>query len=77
MTDTFLTPDEIRAITKRVVHKSQAKELLALKLKFRTRSNGTHVVLRSHVIAELGGVPDIDDAVSKQEPNWLGMSSAT
>jgi len=71
---TFLSQDEIKALTKRVVYKSQAKQLNSLRLTYRTRADGTHVVLRSHVEKELGGVPTNES--HNEEPNWNGLDVA-
>jgi hypothetical protein len=56
MSSICLTREEIIDITKRVRSDAQKKELNALGIKFGTRSDGSIMVLRSHVDKEYDGL---------------------
>lgn len=55
MSSTFLSSDEIREMTGRVRHKSQALVLAALGIEHKVRPDGRMLVLRAHVVQSLGG----------------------
>jgi len=50
----LLTPEELRKLTNRQRRPSQAKELRAMGIEFRTRTDGSLVVLRATVEIALG-----------------------
>ncbi|WP_224785387.1 DUF4224 domain-containing protein [Pandoraea pnomenusa] len=54
VTSIFLTRDEIRVMTGRVRHKSQALVLSALGIEHKVRPDGSLLVLRAHVEQSLG-----------------------
>lgn len=66
----FLCEEEIRALTRRIQHKAQAKMLRSLGITFKTRADGTLLVLRSHVETELGGTVRSVGKSKDFQPNW-------
>lgn len=71
----FLTEEEIKDLTQRVQHQAQAKMLNALGLTHKVRSDGSLLVLRSHVEKELGGAPAARSKAKVVEPNWDGVNA--
>ena len=72
---TFLSRDEIKELTERTVFKSQVEQLQKLGITYRTRSDGTPVVLRSHLEQEFGGMPGTKES-HNEEPEWDGLNVA-
>lgn len=67
----FLTPEEIREATDRVQHQAQAKALRSLGIIFKIRADGSLLVLRAHIEAQLGGSPTAGASKVKEFiPNW-------
>jgi hypothetical protein len=67
----FLTEDEIRAASGRAQRHAQQKALTAMGIIFKLRADGSLLVLRSHIEAQLGGAPPAADRKKKEFiPNW-------
>lgn len=66
----FLTADEIKELTKRTQYRAQAQMLNHLGITHKVRSDGTLLVLRSHVEKEMGGISDAKTKVREFQPNW-------
>jgi hypothetical protein len=60
----FLSPDELVALTRRRRSDAQARELVAMGIPYRARTDGTLAVLRAAVDAILG-VPDQSQRVAR------------
>lgn len=66
----FLNEEEVREMTGRVQRNAQAKMLRSLGIIFKTRADGTLLVLREHVEKELGGKVDAKRKAKDFQPNW-------
>ena len=67
----FLTGEEIRAASGRAQRQAQQKALTAMGIIFKVRADGSLLVLRSHIEAQLGGAPPIAERKKKEFiPNW-------
>jgi hypothetical protein len=66
----FLSEEQIREMTGRVQHNAQAKMLRSLGIIFKTRADGTILVLRDHVEKELGGKIETKRKPKEFQPNW-------
>jgi hypothetical protein len=66
----FLTRDELREMTGKQQYRSQAKVLNAMGITHKIRPDGTLLVLRSHVIEQLGGRAALKKAEPEFVPNW-------
>jgi hypothetical protein len=72
----FLDSSEVKELTCRVQHASQAKVLRSMGIEHRARPDGTIAVLRSHVEQALGGAPAASRRKAPAEPNWGAMHAA-
>lgn len=70
----FLSEEEIREMTQRIKRGAQAKMLRSLGIVFKTRADGTLLVLRSHVEKEMGAAPT-GKAKKEFQPNWSGLNA--
>lgn len=72
MTDPFLTEAELYKLTKKQRPSAQARALRFMGIEHRPRADGSIVVLRSHVEAELGGKPGTRTAeVAGPDLSWM------
>lgn len=77
MSSMFLDADEIRDLTGRVKNSAQAKALRSLGFTFKVRSDGSLLVLRSHVEQQLGGGQHVTRLRTKEfVPNWEAAVNA-
>lgn len=67
------TEDEIKRITKKIHHSSQAKVLNFMGIKYTARPDGSLVVSTKHVEHLLGEV--YDSKPKSVEPNWSGLNA--
>ena len=66
----FLTPDEIRELTGRRRRDAQLVQLRHLGIEHKVRADGSLVVLRAHVEAQLGGAPMPQRLAQNAELDW-------
>jgi hypothetical protein len=71
----FLTRDELREMTGRQQYRTQAKVLSAMGITYKIRPDGTLLVLREHVIEQLGGRAALKKAERRVEPNFAALES--
>jgi hypothetical protein len=76
VTTMFLDNDEIRELTGRIQFRAQAKMLRVLGLTHKIRSDGSLLVLRSHVEQQLGGHPGGRQKPADFTPNWEAATNA-
>lgn len=77
MSKMFLDSSEVKELTGRTQHASQAKVLRAMGIEHKARPDGTIAVLRSHVETALGGgVPAAARKKAPPEPNWGALRAA-
>lgn len=67
----FLTSDEIAQLTQRTQRRAQSTVLNFMGLVHKLRPDGSIVLLRAHVEAELGGVGK--PKKKAVEPNWSAI----
>lgn len=70
MSSLTLTPDELQALTGRRRVDAQRRELDAMRIPYRERTDHSLVVLRSALEAALGGLPG-DGTIRSAEPELL------
>lgn len=75
MSDTFLTPEEIKDLTGRVQNLAQVKVLRGMGIEHRTRPDGSVVILRSHVEQTLGGATPAPRKRTPTEPNFGALNA--
>jgi hypothetical protein len=71
-TDTFLTEEEVQALTERKVRRAQVSVLNSMGIEHRVRPDGSVAILRAHIIKVFDG----GNAQSKTKevvPNWDAM----
>ena len=64
----FLTRDEVKEMTGKQKCAAQAKVLNSMGIAHKVRPDGTVLVLRSHVIEQLGGNPDANVTELRDQP---------
>lgn len=70
----FLTREEVTEMTGRQQYRAQAKVLNAMGITYKVRPDGTLLVLRAHVIEQLGGKPAARKSERTFEPNWAALA---
>jgi hypothetical protein len=73
-TDTFLSDEEVRALTQRKVRRSQVQTLKAMGIEHRVRPDGSVAILRNHINKVFDGSPDSGRKTKSHQPNWDAMS---
>lgn len=73
MDDLLLSAAEIRAVTGKVHHSAQAKELRFLGIEHRVRSDGSIAVSRAHFELVFGGGPIAGKINKKTQPDWKAI----
>lgn len=73
MSDMFLTPDEMKELTGRIQHRSQARELNHMGIVHKVRADGSILVLRAHV-EEVLGLRAKQRKAKEVEPNWAAAA---
>ena len=76
MSSMFLDADEVRELTSRVQHASQAKVLRSMGIEHKIRPDGTLAVLRAHVEKVFGGSTGPAKTKTATEPNWGALNAA-
>jgi len=76
MSDMFLTPDEMKELTRRIQHRSQARELNHLGIMHKVRADGSILVLRPHV-EEILGLKTTSKPVREFQPNWAAAAESS
>ena len=66
----FLTPDEIKELTKRTRYGAQAEMLQGLGIVHKIRNDGSLIVLRTHVEQQLGATVTVKAVKKSAGPNW-------
>lgn len=70
----FLTREEITEMTGKQQYRAQAKVLNTMGIIYKVRPDGTLLVLRSHVIDQLGGSAAEKMLEKRFEPNWAALA---
>ena len=73
MTDTFLSSEEIQALTHRKVHAAQARALKTMGIEHRIRPDGSVAILRAHITKVFDGSTETKKQIKHTEPNWEAM----
>lgn len=73
MTDTFLSYEEIQALTQRKVRSAQVRVLKAMGIEHRVRPDGSVAILRAHITKVFDGLVESKKQTKHAEPNWEAM----
>jgi hypothetical protein len=73
VTDTFLSFEEIQALTHRKVHGAQVRALKAMGIEHRVRPDGSVAILRAHITKVFDGSTETKKQTKHAEPNWEAM----
>ena len=73
--DDILTEPEIVALTEKVRHSAQGRELAHLHIKATQRSDGSWIVLRAHRDAALGLRKTMPRVEQPATPNWAALDN--
>ncbi|MGZ8339161.1 MAG: DUF4224 domain-containing protein [Telluria sp.] len=78
MNPLFLTADELKEMTQRVQRSAQARILNSVGVVYRTRADGSLLVLRRRV-EEIFSVSTCQDNTPKRDfiPNWAALAKKT
>lgn len=69
-TDTFLSNEEVLALTQRKVRPAQVKALKSMGIEHKVRPDGSVAILRSHITKVFDGDPDTRKSTKQAVPNW-------
>lgn len=69
-TETFLTVEEIQALTNRKVRPAQVRTLRAMGIAHRVRPDGSVAILRNHITKVFDGDPNAASKSKLVKPNW-------
>ena len=69
MSTTFLSDEEIRALTNRKVRPSQVRALKAMGIEHRVRPDGSVAILRAHIDRVFDGSSPTKQP-KQHQPNW-------
>lgn len=72
-TDTFLTEDEVRALTERKVRPAQCRALKSMGIEHRVRPDGSIAILRAHIFKVFDGDSNTRSQPKAVQPNWDAM----
>jgi hypothetical protein len=70
MTDTFLSYEEIQALTQRKVRSAQVRVLKAMGIEHRVRPDGSVAILRAHITKVFDGATETKKQTKQAVPNW-------
>jgi hypothetical protein len=70
VTDTFLSFEEIQALTQRKVRTAQVRVLKAMGIEHRVRPDGSVAILRAHITKVFDGSTETKKQTKQVEPNW-------
>ncbi|HZW13827.1 MAG TPA: DUF4224 domain-containing protein [Noviherbaspirillum sp.] len=70
----FLSREELMALTARIQYSAQRKVLNMMGIEYRSRPDGSIVVLRTHVEQMFGGMATTRKSKSS-EPNWGALNA--
>lgn len=73
MTDTFLSYEEIQALTQRKVRTAQVRVLKAMGIEHRVRPDGSVAILRAHITKVFDGSTETKKQTKHAVPNWDAM----
>ena len=68
--DTFLTAEEVSALTKRTYRPAQVKVLNALGIDHKVHPDGDVLILRSHINKVFNGTSEPEAKMGDASPNW-------
>lgn len=68
-TDTFLTEEEVQALTERKVRRAQVSVLNSMGIEHRVRPDGSVAILRAHIIKVFDG-GNTQSKTKEVVPNW-------
>ena len=71
-TDTFLTEEEVQALTERKVRRAQVSVLNSMGIEHRVRPDGSVAILRAHIIKVFDG-GNAQPKTKEVVPNWDAM----
>jgi len=72
-TDTFLSFEEIQALTQRKVRPAQVRALKAMGIEHRVRPDGSVAILRAHITKVFDGTTEPQRQTKQAVPNWEAM----
>jgi hypothetical protein len=72
-TDTFLTEEEVQALTDRRMRKAQVIALNSMGIEHRVRPDGSVAILRAHITKIFDGGSDTHSKTKQAVPNWDAM----
>ena len=71
-TDTFLTEEEVQALTERKVRRAQVSVLNSMGIEHRVRPDGSVAILRAHIVKIFDG-GSTQSKTKQVVPNWDAM----
>lgn len=72
-TDTFLSDEEIQALTERKVRPAQVRVLKSMGIEHRVRPDGSVAILRAHIYKVFDGDSSTRTKQTVVQPNWDAM----
>ena len=72
-TDTFLSEDEVQALTERKVRPAQVRALKSMGIEHRVRPDGSVAILRAHIFKVFDGDSNTRSKQPVVSPNWDAM----
>ena len=72
-TDTFLSEDEVQALTERKVRPAQVRALKSMGIEHRVRPDGSVAILRAHIFKVFDGDFNARFKQPVVSPNWDAM----
>lgn len=73
VTDTFLSFEEVHALTHRKVRSAQVRALKTMGIEHRVRPDGSVAILRAHITKVFDGSTEAKKQTKHAEPNWEAM----
>ncbi len=69
-TDTFLSAEEVRALTERRARAAQSRALKTMGIEHRVRPDGSIAILRAHIYKVFDGDSSTRSQPKVIQPNW-------
>ncbi len=69
-TDTFLSEEEVRALTERRARAAQSRALKSMGIEHRVRPDGSIAILRAHIYKVFDGDSSTRSQPKVIQPNW-------
>ena len=69
-TDTFLSEEEVRALTERRARAAQSRALKSMGIEHRVRPDGSVAILRAHIYKVFDGDSSTRSQPKAVQPNW-------